>query len=138
MGDRAFVDAEVFRSVADVLGAARLAGLLDIFETRIAWLGDALLDPQGDRAALLASLHQSRGSALSLGFAGLDRTLAEIQQRLSPEAAQAAGRSDASVSEAPALRGLGEAMMAAWQSSLAAAEAQSPELRRHRSTGSNR
>lgn len=121
-----FVDAAILRSVTGLLGAPRLAELLGVFEARIAWLGEALAALPDGHAAILASLHQSRGSAVSLGFTGLDRALAEIQQRLGPEMA----RGD--------LDDLGEAMRRAWQACLAEAALHSPELRHHRPFGSNR
>lgn len=141
MTDRADIDGQVLQSAAAALGAVRLAELLAIFEARIEWLSDALVATQNDRAALLARVHQCRGSAASLGFIGLDRALAEIEQWLAPGAAQAAPmmrQSDATQRETADSSRLSDALRAAWQSSLAVAVLHSADLRIHRPSGSKR
>lgn len=141
MPDQPIIDAGLFRAASGALSVARLAGLLVIFEARIAGIGCALMAKGGDRAALLAAFHQSRGFALSLGFRGLERALANAELWAAAEAVQAADgtRRGASLgSEAPDPSGFCEAVREAWHSSLAAAALQLPELRHHRPFGSSR
>ena len=141
MSNRVIVDPHGLRSAIGALGAARLAELMVILEVRIEWISYALAATPGDRAALLASLHQSRGSAVSLGFSRLNRALADVEQRLNLETIQAAAgnwRSDAVGSEEACLFGLGDVVRAAWQVSLAVAVRHSPELGFHRPFASNR
>lgn len=141
MPDQPIIDAGLLSAASGALGVARLAGLLVIFEARLAGLGAALMAEGGDRAALVATLHQSRGSAVSLGFSGLERALAHAELWLAVQAPQAADGTSRGVtpgSEAPDPSGLCEAVREAWRASLAAAVLQLPELRHHRPFGSSR
>lgn len=141
MSDVDGIDAEVLRSVAKALGAVRLAELLVIFEARIGWLSTAVAATPGDPSGLLATLHQSRGSAASLGFTRLDRALAGIEQWLKPAAAHDArftARIDVPGRDVPRLSELVAALEGAWQASLAAAAKHVPGLRHQRPFGSNR
>lgn len=124
------------------LGISRLAELLDIFEARIELLSAALITLPCDQAGTLAVLHQSRGSAATLGFTGLEQVLADIERRLSPSVGNASCKSSgvrapdtgaASLSH-QAVNALGEA----WKSSLTAAALHIPELRHHRPCGSRK
>jgi hypothetical protein len=132
MTDRTAIDAGLLGAASGALGAARLAGLLVVLEARLASLSETFIAGRGDHAALLWTLHQSRGSAASLGFRRLERALADAERRLALEAAEGACPSDAWGSDAP---GLGRAIMEAWQVSLAGAALQIPELRLHRPFG---
>lgn len=140
------VDVRVLRSVAETLGMSRLAELLVIFEARIEWLEAALGALPADFGVLLHVLHQSRGSAASVGFNRLNKILAEVEQGLrlgAPNSGQLPSKIVARETDTPELGKpeLGKprgALGMAWQSSLETAAAYVPELNSYRPFGSKR
>jgi HPt (histidine-containing phosphotransfer) domain-containing protein len=136
------IDGQLLCSVAVTLGVSRLAELLVVFEARIGSLAAALVALPGDRASVLATLHQSRGSAASLGFTKLQRVLADIELRLGPKANSTAyglPGIDAPEIETPLLSyPAAAAVGVAWQASLTSATLHIPELRHHMPCGSKR
>ena len=136
------VDKQLICSAAVTLGISRLAELLVVLEARIERLSAALITLPCDQADIIATLHQSRGSAATLGFTGLEGVLGDIETRLSSGAGNASCKlSDvrapetgvASLSHQP-VDALGEA----WKASLTAAALHIPELRHHRPFGSRK
>lgn len=136
------IDKQLFCSVAVALGAPRLAELLGVFGARTELLAAALVTLPGDRASVLAMLHQSRGSAASLGFTKLQEVLAAIELRLGPNAhSNAYGLLgiDAPGSETPLLSYRTAADVGAtWKASVTSATFHVPELRHHMPCGSKR
>jgi HPt (histidine-containing phosphotransfer) domain-containing protein len=136
------IDGQLFCSVAVALGAPRLAELLVVFGARIELFVAALVALPGDRASVLATLHQSRGSAASLGFTKLQEVLADIELRLGPNAqsnAYGLPGIDAPEIETPLLSYRAAANVGAtWKASLTSATLHIPELRHHMPCGSKR
>jgi HPt (histidine-containing phosphotransfer) domain-containing protein len=136
------VDGPLICSASMTLGVSRLAELLVVFEARIERLAAALAALPDNLGDILATLHQSRGSAATLGLTELERVLADIERRLSPGADNAVcGLSGdlvprmgvPSVSH-QAVDAVGEA----WRASLRAAFLHVPDLRHHRPFGSRK
>lgn len=123
MTDAERVDARLVRSAANALGISRFAELLVIFDARVGWLSTAPVTSPYDIAAIIAVLHQSRGSAASLGFTRLHRVLTDIERELDPGTIKNVDGSYTGALQA-GLDGI-------WQASLAAAASHVPALRRH-------
>jgi hypothetical protein len=77
------VDVERIGSVSAALGAQRFGELLDMLSMRLLRLSAAIESLPGDAAGLVSALHQSRGSAASLGLVGLATALTDIEAQIS-------------------------------------------------------
>lgn len=136
------VDRQLFYTAATTVGVSRLADLLIVFEVRIAWLSAALVALPSDQPGILATLHQSRGSAATLGFANLERVLANIESQLNQDQYNAAlSQTEGAAPEvgAPFLSSQAvEAVGKTWRASLTAAMLIVPELRHYRPCGIKR
>jgi hypothetical protein len=119
MGQVDLVDAERIAAVSESLGARRFEELLDILAVRLQRVSTALETLPADAAGLAFSLHQSRGSAASLGLVGLAAALTDIEAQIA-----GAPSGSAPMSNPAALAGLksaGHALQGAWQAALLAA-----------------
>ncbi len=76
------VDAERIAIVSNALGRQRFCELLTLLSVRLQCLSAAIDDMPADVAGLIATLHQSRGSAASLGLPGLAAALTDIEARI--------------------------------------------------------
>ena len=136
------VDRQLFYTAATTVGVSRLADLLIVFEVRIAWLSAALVALPHDQPAILATLHQSRGSAATLGFANLERVLADIESQLNQGQDNTAhSQTEGTAPEAGASSLSNQAVdtvWKTWRASLTAAILIVPELRHHRPCGIKR
>lgn len=132
----------MFCTAATTVGVSRLADLLTVFEVRIAWLSAALVVLPHNQPRILATLHQSRGSAATLGFATLERVLANIESqlnRLRDNAEQSQTEGAAPEVGAPFLSNQAvETVEKTWRASLTAAMLIVPELRHYRPCGIKR
>lgn len=142
VNDLSNVNRQLIRSAAITLGISRLAELLVVFEARIEWLTDALVALPYNHAGILATLHQSRGSAATLGFTALERVLADIEMQLSSGSDTVACRSSGGVARklgavSPSHHAV-DTLREAWPAALAAAALHVPDLRHHRPFGSKK
>jgi hypothetical protein len=80
--DVAAVDAERILCVSRALGAQRFGELLAILSVRLQRLSGAVARLPDDAAGLVAALHQSRGSATSLGLVGLAVVLTDLEAQI--------------------------------------------------------
>ena len=80
--DVAAVDAHRISCVADALGAHRFGELLVIFSVRLQRLSGAIEMLPADAPRLVAALHQTRGSATSLGLVGMAIVLADLEAQM--------------------------------------------------------
>jgi hypothetical protein len=76
------VDVPRIVAVSRALGAPRFVELLAVLAVRLQGLSAAIDDLPEGAADLALSLHQSRGSAASLGLAGLAILLTDIEARI--------------------------------------------------------
>ena len=136
------VDRNLLYAAATTIGVPRLADLLIVFDRRITSLATALIALPHDQPGVIAKLHQSRGSAATLGFVELERVLADIETRLTQEIDNTADNRPAVLSpeagSQPPLHPLVDAVGRSWQAALAAALSIVPELQHHRPCGINK
>jgi hypothetical protein len=119
MGQADLVDAERIAAVSASLGARRFEELLDILSARLQRVSTAIETLPADAAGLVFALHQSRGSAASLGLVGLAAALTDIEAQIAR-----APRGFAPVPDAAtlaALKSAGRTLQGAWQGALQAA-----------------
>jgi HPt (histidine-containing phosphotransfer) domain-containing protein len=76
------VDAARIATLSNVLGNQRFGELLTILSVRLQRLSAAIEMLPGDASSLVSTLHQSRGSAASLGLVGLAQALTDIEAQI--------------------------------------------------------
>jgi hypothetical protein len=76
------VDAERIAAVSKALGARRFGELLALLCMRLQRLAAAIEHLPADAAGLAAGLHQSRGSAASLGLVGLAEAMIHMEAQI--------------------------------------------------------
>jgi hypothetical protein len=76
------VDIDRISAVAKALGARRCGELLNVLEVRLHGLSAAIEALPANAADIVAALHQSRGSAASLGLVGLSLALTDIEAQV--------------------------------------------------------